>query len=891
MKKLLLSLLLVSAFVSAQSTQPLKAPNGLIVGGGTITANSILDVQSTTKGILIPRMTTTQKGLIADPANSMLVFDTTLDKYFRWSDSESSWIEFGGGGNYIPLTGTEAGSPVTGPVKVEFDGSTTIIDSGSVEINNNSGTVTQLNSGGLIVQGAGVGGVNISPNQIVINSDTSPGNNTHLNASTLTANRFNGMPDADGIFGVSVNGVPFDAFGNVNITGGISSIVAGTNISFDYSDPLNPIANVPGFPTNLSYTASPTGGSVNSDTGTDATLTLAGSTNAGLMAPAQHDKLATIATGATNVTVDTTLADGSANAISNNAVFDGLDGKVDKVSGKQLSTEDFTTPLLNKLNGLTTTIPSAAGQAVNPIVRPSLNISDNLTFIQNGRYDPTTGAYTADVAYLSLGKQDMLPSTVYTLSGIGTITPTYARVVFYSGVGGTTFISSIAGANNNNALTFTSPAGTTKFTVTIGSGYGGAWGTGVGIGSSPSTSVFLKTVMVQKGTIATPWEPFGWTIPSELQIFVSTTGDNTTGNGTINFPYRNVSKATDIASLIFYKGGTIYMRGGDYVGEVLPSSSAQTLKGKIKLKAYNNEVVRIIHGQVINAATLEPGYTKVYKSNTSVPVNVFNRQLWQHDIADTNSAIVLANRQPEHGFLTHRLSSTRIPKAANLAAIEAASTPMWFNIGTDVYFSKVAASDIAVNPIIVPAPGYVYATNYEAIEGITLLYSGLMAISEVTIKNTSSLYTNVYSFAAGPGANVILENCRGGGAYEDAFNYSGLSGKTKEINCWAHDNGDEGSSAHDIFTIEREGGLYEYNVSAGIVDVGSSISMNRNLRSLNNTTGGYEFSHSSVSGTNLGTAVLHNCITDGGVQASVAGRVKWYNGKAGGTISVNVTQL
>lgn len=42
---------------------------------------------------------------------------------------------------------------------------------------------------------------------------------------------------------------------------------------------------------NLTYTASPTGGLVASDSGTDATLTLANGTNAGLMAPAQHTKL------------------------------------------------------------------------------------------------------------------------------------------------------------------------------------------------------------------------------------------------------------------------------------------------------------------------------------------------------------------------------------------------------------------------------------------------------------------------------------------------------------------------------------------------------------------------------------------------------------------------
>ncbi len=47
-----------------------------------------------------------------------------------------------------------------------------------------------------------------------------------------------------------------------------------------------------GVATNLSYTASPTDGVVASDTGTDATISLADGTNAGLMAPAQHTQLA-----------------------------------------------------------------------------------------------------------------------------------------------------------------------------------------------------------------------------------------------------------------------------------------------------------------------------------------------------------------------------------------------------------------------------------------------------------------------------------------------------------------------------------------------------------------------------------------------------------------------
>lgn len=48
--------------------------------GANATASSVLDVSSTTKGFLPPRMTTTQKNAIATPAAGLVVYDTTLNK-------------------------------------------------------------------------------------------------------------------------------------------------------------------------------------------------------------------------------------------------------------------------------------------------------------------------------------------------------------------------------------------------------------------------------------------------------------------------------------------------------------------------------------------------------------------------------------------------------------------------------------------------------------------------------------------------------------------------------------------------------------------------------------------------------------------------------------------
>jgi hypothetical protein len=57
------------------------------VGIGTTSpsASAILDAQSTTKGVRMPNMTTTQKNAIASPAAGLMVFDTTLAKLCVYS--------------------------------------------------------------------------------------------------------------------------------------------------------------------------------------------------------------------------------------------------------------------------------------------------------------------------------------------------------------------------------------------------------------------------------------------------------------------------------------------------------------------------------------------------------------------------------------------------------------------------------------------------------------------------------------------------------------------------------------------------------------------------------------------------------------------------------------
>lgn len=85
----MLFLVTITANVSAQ------------VGIGTITphVSSVLDVSSTTQGMLTPRMTTLQRTAIASPADGLIVYDTDLKSFYHFTTGTSSWNLLNSAGN------------------------------------------------------------------------------------------------------------------------------------------------------------------------------------------------------------------------------------------------------------------------------------------------------------------------------------------------------------------------------------------------------------------------------------------------------------------------------------------------------------------------------------------------------------------------------------------------------------------------------------------------------------------------------------------------------------------------------------------------------------------------------------------------------------------------
>jgi hypothetical protein len=74
--------------------------------------SAMLDVKSTSKGTLIPRMTQAQIGAIANPANGLLVFCTNNNKFFTFLSNLGKWMEIAYGSTTISQGGFSCGDPL-----------------------------------------------------------------------------------------------------------------------------------------------------------------------------------------------------------------------------------------------------------------------------------------------------------------------------------------------------------------------------------------------------------------------------------------------------------------------------------------------------------------------------------------------------------------------------------------------------------------------------------------------------------------------------------------------------------------------------------------------------------------------------------------------------------
>ena len=97
----------------------MSAQNNVGIGTPNPDPSAIVDMQSTSKGILIPRMTTAQRLAVATPANALMVYDTDLNCFYFYTTATNQWVSMcslgaTGATGSTGLAGTQGPTGITG---------------------------------------------------------------------------------------------------------------------------------------------------------------------------------------------------------------------------------------------------------------------------------------------------------------------------------------------------------------------------------------------------------------------------------------------------------------------------------------------------------------------------------------------------------------------------------------------------------------------------------------------------------------------------------------------------------------------------------------------------------------------------------------------------------
>lgn len=188
------------------------------IGIGTVTPNasSVLDIVSTTKGMLAPRMTTAQRIAITTPADGLLVYDTNLKSFYYYS--ATAWVAINAGGttrlNFKRLRSTDNLASVLATELAAGGGAKYVLSSNTLyEINGtvifdfpidlNNAYIQGLDANediiyktsGILFDGTTGGSIRsvtiLAPGTTVFNLNASASTSTFLLRDTIIANALN----------------------------------------------------------------------------------------------------------------------------------------------------------------------------------------------------------------------------------------------------------------------------------------------------------------------------------------------------------------------------------------------------------------------------------------------------------------------------------------------------------------------------------------------------------------------------------------------------------------------------------------------------------------------------------------------------------------------------
>lgn len=382
---------------------------------------------------------------------------------------------------------------------------------------------------------------------------------------------------------------------------------------------------------------------------------------------------------------------------------------------------------------------------------------------------------------------------------------------------------------------------------------------------------------------------------SEKPVFVSTTGSDTSGDGSVSLPFATVSKALEI-------GGNILIKNGIYDQQI---DLSKTSKKNISISSYDltgRVIFRDPNCVISNTEQKISGYSKVYKALTSKTFSDNNIWIFQDNVSDINTLISNEERHPlERGkkyrcddTMLERCSSTKLNDA--LSEIDGSNQYKWYydSEAKEIYFSRPSIVS-AKNPICGSFGNTLFLGSNRRelslkLSGIETKYLAFNVNSTTDSVISDCKASNIFgggAFTYNSCLNVNFLRCEAARCY-NASNGDGFNGHSYNtgdpyskqttctmVDCWSHDNNDDGYSDHERSETTIFGGLYEYNGKAGITPSYGSHCTCYNVYSRKNYSGFYYTgSATAEEGGEHGQMTCFNCVaeenTRGGVYSGFA---------------------
>lgn len=192
--------------------------------------SSILELQSTSKGFLTPRMTTAQRNLIASPAAGLLIYNLDNQQFEYWDGVLLAWIPVGAAsGPYWLLTGNLALTEYDGSGPgggTNYIGTNDATDMSIVTQNANNIDFWTNNTERFSVDGATGDIVPTNNNDIALGTNTNRFSEVYVDGSSVHIGPSGGEGVSEMELGYGLGG------GTINVDGGAPEITIDGSIPF-----------------------------------------------------------------------------------------------------------------------------------------------------------------------------------------------------------------------------------------------------------------------------------------------------------------------------------------------------------------------------------------------------------------------------------------------------------------------------------------------------------------------------------------------------------------------------------------------------------------------------------------------------------------------------------